>query len=178
MLEAIISHYTKGNKAKFAALLGVSAQTISAWGARNTFDTELIYTKCSDISADWLLTGKGFMLRADERPTNSVTPSTDAPAASAKPDESILYNMYKDLQAEKEKIRLEKESEIKELNAKMLAMSEEIGRLKAKLGEEEPEVETHPKGLGQKTAEDVSIKKRSSQSYPDAPSVGVPSGGR
>lgn len=132
----------------------------------------------SELSADWVITGEGSMLRSDEPPTNSVTSSTDAPAASAKPDESILYNMYKDLQTEKEKIRLEKESEIKELNAKMLAMSEEIGRLKAKLGEDESEAETHPKGLGQKTAEDVSIKKRSSQSYPDAPSVGVPSGGR
>lgn len=88
-----------------------------------------ILVKYSDISPLWLLTGEGPMLRSDEPPTNSVTPSTDAPAASVKPDDSILYNMYKDLQAEKK----EKESEIKELNAKMLAMSEEIGRLKAQL---------------------------------------------
>lgn len=109
------------------------------------------------------------MLRADEPPTNSVTPSTDAPAASAKPDESILYNMYKDLQAEKEKIRLEKESEIKELNAKMLAMSEEIGRLKAKLGEDEPEAEAHPKGLGtSETAKRAATKPHSSTSETSA----------
>lgn len=63
MLEAILSHYTNGNKAKFANILGVSPQTISAWVARSTFDSELIYTKCSDISADWLLTGKGPMLK-------------------------------------------------------------------------------------------------------------------
>lgn len=63
MLEAILSHYTNGNKAKFANILGVSPQTISAWVARSTFDSELIYTKCSDMSADWLLTGKGPMLK-------------------------------------------------------------------------------------------------------------------
>ena len=45
MLDAMVTHYTSGNKAKFAQLLGVSAQTISAWGARNTFDSELIYTR-------------------------------------------------------------------------------------------------------------------------------------
>ena len=28
MLDAMIAHYTSGNKAKFATLLGVSAQTI------------------------------------------------------------------------------------------------------------------------------------------------------
>lgn len=129
-----------------------------------------------DINLKWLLTGEGSMLHTDEPPTNSVTPSTDTPAASAKPDESILYNMYKDLQAEKEKIRLEKESEIKELNAKMLAMSEEIGRLKAKLGEDEPEA--YPKGLGKGAAENASTKKPSSQSFHDVPFAGAPSDGQ
>lgn len=45
MLEALISHFTNGNKAQFAKHLGVSPQTISAWIARNTFDSELIYAK-------------------------------------------------------------------------------------------------------------------------------------
>ena len=64
MLEGLIEHYTKGNKAQFAKLLGVSAQTISAWIARNTFDAELIYTKCRYVNSAWLLTGEGSMLLA------------------------------------------------------------------------------------------------------------------
>lgn len=64
MLEGLIGHYTKGNKAQFAKLLGVSAQTISAWIARNTFDAELIYTKCRYVNSSWLLTGEGSMLQA------------------------------------------------------------------------------------------------------------------
>lgn len=67
MLENMISHYTNGNKAKFANILGVSPQTISAWISRNTFDSELIYTKCSDISSNWLLTGRGDMLINEEK---------------------------------------------------------------------------------------------------------------
>lgn len=77
MLDAIIAYFTHGNKAKFATMLGVSAQAISAWGARNTFDTELIYTKCRGISADWLLTGEGSMLRREEQTEESPSVNQD-----------------------------------------------------------------------------------------------------
>ena len=73
MLEGLIEHYTKGNKAQFAKLLGVSAQTISAWIARNTFDSELIYTKCRYINASWLLTGEGSMLQKAKQESQSGT---------------------------------------------------------------------------------------------------------
>lgn len=76
MLEGLIRHYTKGNKAQFAKLLGVSAQTISAWIARNTFDAELIYTKCRYVDSSWLLTGEGAMLQETENnnaPTSKHT---------------------------------------------------------------------------------------------------------
>ena len=67
MLEGLIEHYTKGNKAQFAKLLGVSAQTISAWIARNTFDAELIYTKCRCVNPSWVLTGEGSMLQTTKQ---------------------------------------------------------------------------------------------------------------
>lgn len=76
MLEGLIRHYTKGNKAQFAKLLGVSAQTISAWIARNTFDAELIYAKCRCVDSSWLLTGEGAMLQETENnnaPTSKHT---------------------------------------------------------------------------------------------------------
>ena len=62
-LQALINHYTSGNKAKFAAKLGITAQGLSTWLARNTFDTDLIYSKCEEISPDWLLTGHGEMFK-------------------------------------------------------------------------------------------------------------------
>ena len=65
-LLSIIDHYTGGNQRKFAEFLDIPAQNISAWLRRDYFDTDLIYTKCRDISADWLLSGKGNMLKEEK----------------------------------------------------------------------------------------------------------------
>lgn len=65
MLEQLVNHYTEGNKSKFASKLGVKPQTINTWIARNTFDSELIYSKCEGISGDWLLSGEGEMIKSD-----------------------------------------------------------------------------------------------------------------
>ena len=70
MLECIINYYTDGNKARFAAISGVKPQTINTWSARNTFDAELIYSKCEGISGDWLLgNGEGEMLKTNNSAT-------------------------------------------------------------------------------------------------------------
>lgn len=78
MLEALISHFTNGNKAQFAKHLGVSPQTISAWIARNTFDSELIYAKCRYINPSWLLTGQGNMLTSTESIQQNVESKHEA----------------------------------------------------------------------------------------------------
>ena len=67
MLESLINFYTDGNQAKFAKKLGIPAQNISAWIKRDTFNAELIYEKCEGVSADWLLSGKGEMLRTNQQ---------------------------------------------------------------------------------------------------------------
>lgn len=67
MLENLINYYTDGNRAKFAAKLGVNAQNISAWLNRSTFDAELIYCKCENVSASWLLSGYGDMINTNEQ---------------------------------------------------------------------------------------------------------------
>lgn len=66
MLYRLINYFSKGSKSQFANMLGLKAQTISAWLARNTFDAELIFTKCKVVSGDWLLSGEGEMLRDNE----------------------------------------------------------------------------------------------------------------
>ena len=70
MLDSLIRHYTKGNKAKFATMIGVSPQTLSKWLGRNTFDAEVLYKYCEGISAEWLLSGIGEMFRSE---TNMAT---------------------------------------------------------------------------------------------------------
>jgi len=65
MIEALVSQYTNGNKSKFASILGVTPQTINTWISRNTFDIELLFTKCDGISAEWLLTGEGSIIKGE-----------------------------------------------------------------------------------------------------------------
>lgn len=65
ILKELIKHYADGNKSKFANMLGVSPQAISTWEKRNTFDIELIYSKCVNLNATWLLTGTGEMCATD-----------------------------------------------------------------------------------------------------------------
>jgi uncharacterized protein YjcR len=67
MLNSLIHHYTKGNKAKFAAKIGVSPQTLSKWLGRNTYDAEVLYRFCEGISAEWLLSGMGDMLTSETK---------------------------------------------------------------------------------------------------------------
>ena len=59
MILALIQHYSNGNKAQFASRLGITPQGLSTWIKRNTFDAELIFSKCEGLSAQWLLTGEG-----------------------------------------------------------------------------------------------------------------------
>lgn len=65
MVESLVNYYCDGNKAQFANMLGKTPQTISNWIDRNTFDAELIYTKCEGVSGDWLLSGVGNMIKGE-----------------------------------------------------------------------------------------------------------------
>lgn len=76
MLNALINHYERGNKSQFAKRLGVSAQGLSTWLSRNTFDTELIYSKCENVNPEWLLTGKGNMLKEQGQQNSSIYSSS------------------------------------------------------------------------------------------------------
>jgi len=155
MIEAIVSHYTEGNKAKFASLLGVSAQTVSAWVARSTFDAELIYAKCSDISASWLLTGEGSMFRDERvqimRQTSSV-------------EESIIYKMYE-----------KKDEENKSLIEEIGGLKERIRTLESKIIQYESELNDYKdNSTGLEDVKNVSTKKPSSRHGSDAGLPGVP----
>lgn len=49
----------------FANFLGIKQNTLSTWKSRNTIDYDLIISKCDKIDANWLITGKGTMLKND-----------------------------------------------------------------------------------------------------------------
>lgn len=59
--------------AEFARYLEIPPQNLSKWKRRNTYDTELIYTKCTDLNPEWLLTGKGEMLKQKTPIQNDIS---------------------------------------------------------------------------------------------------------
>lgn len=112
ILNAIIRQYADGNKSRFASMLGITPQAISTWEKRNTFDIELIFTKCENINATWLLTGKGEML------------TTDTPSVSVHPQKTsgdpLVDRLLGIIESKDELIRQQ---------------AEEIGHLRAQIGQ-------------------------------------------
>lgn len=62
-LEAIIAHYSDGKPSVFAKYIGVAPSTISSWLSRDTMDYDLLFAKCKTLSPEWLLTGRGSMIK-------------------------------------------------------------------------------------------------------------------
>ena len=51
MVECLINYYTDGNQAKFAAMLGIPAQNVSAWIKTRTLDEETQFETLGGVSA-------------------------------------------------------------------------------------------------------------------------------
>lgn len=65
IINQIKDYYKFKSDAEFARFLGIKPQTLSSWYSRNTFDIDLMYAKCVEIDGNWLLSGKGPMLKSD-----------------------------------------------------------------------------------------------------------------
>jgi hypothetical protein len=61
----LINYYAGGRTGDFADKLGVGGNTISTWKARNTIDYDLVFAKCENLNAEWLLTGEGEMIKGE-----------------------------------------------------------------------------------------------------------------
>ncbi|WP_300979028.1 helix-turn-helix domain-containing protein [Flavobacterium sp.] len=66
ILKEIKKHYNFKTDGEFADFLGIKQNTLSNWATRNSIDYDRIITKCEDIDANWLLTGKGDMLKKEK----------------------------------------------------------------------------------------------------------------
>ncbi|MXO31839.1 hypothetical protein GFV01_01995 [Apibacter sp. B2912] len=64
ILNNIKNHLGFKTQSDFAKFLGIAPTTLSSWYARNTFDMNLVYSKCSFLNTNWLLTGEGEMLKS------------------------------------------------------------------------------------------------------------------
>ena len=91
-LLKLIEHYSDGNKSEFARMIGVSPQAVNTWISRNTFDIDIVYAKCVNISPEWLLTGKGPMLKpTTEESQVKVKPIHQPRSIEKKEDAQVVY---------------------------------------------------------------------------------------
>jgi phage repressor protein C with HTH and peptisase S24 domain len=58
IINKIQDAYLMPKDGDFAEFLGISRQSLSNWKSRNTYDIELLYTKCLNINPVFLLTGE------------------------------------------------------------------------------------------------------------------------
>ncbi|MFL0096007.1 helix-turn-helix domain-containing protein [Tenacibaculum maritimum] len=70
ILDNIKSIYGFKTDVQLGKKLGIKTQTISTWRTRDTFDIELIYLKCELIDGNYLLSGKGQILRSKNKQIN------------------------------------------------------------------------------------------------------------
>ncbi len=74
--EMIISeiklHFGFKTDSELANFLGISQPVLANWKKRNTFDVNLIFTKCEVINANWLLTGEGNMLNSTSKKEEKI----------------------------------------------------------------------------------------------------------
>lgn len=85
VLNRLKEAYNIQKDTELAALLGVSKSTLSNWSSRNTIDYDKVFSLCEHINIDWLLTGRGSMLKSEPTPLmgdqDSPKEDDDSPVA-------------------------------------------------------------------------------------------------
>lgn len=76
ILRRIKNHYGFKSKEEFADFLDIKPNTLYSWYARGSFKAEILNAKCQEISASWIATGEGAMLRKDAEVKNSGDETT------------------------------------------------------------------------------------------------------
>lgn len=76
ILDRIKEHYSLKGNADLARFLGVAPNTITNWYNRETFDLDVIFTKCEDIDLNWLLAGESKASPIAIKPPTETTPIT------------------------------------------------------------------------------------------------------
>ena len=86
-LEALANILCNGNASELARQLHVKQATIAAWKSRDTLDYDRIAELFPQVSAEWLLRGKGEPLLQDESLHNVVTDIEDMARLTREADE-------------------------------------------------------------------------------------------
>ncbi len=82
ILNKIKNHIGIDTDKDFAKFLGIKPTTLSMWHKRNTYDAELLFTKCDFLNAETLLVGNGNLFKSI---TNKVNEPEETNKTQARP---------------------------------------------------------------------------------------------
>ncbi len=105
------SAYCLKSDATLSRFLGIAPTTLASWKKRNTFDFDIIYSKCEEISWNYLIQGLGEPFLKNESPQNNTNKTKDS--------ENQLLNR------------------LSLVNKQILTLAEEVERIKNQLDHKE-----------------------------------------
>lgn len=86
IINSIIEEFNFKSDSDFARFIGITPQVLSHWKTRNTYNIDLLIEKFPDINPEFLLTGKGSVVK------NNIA---EEPAAAYNNMTSELIEMQK-----------------------------------------------------------------------------------
>lgn len=106
ILDRIKEHLNFKKDSQFAEFLGIKANVLSNWKARNSYKAELIYSHCIDfLNPAYLLTGEGEMLKSESSIERSPPSSKDCDCEKLKQELEDKKELIECLKRENETLR-------------------------------------------------------------------------
>lgn len=100
ILNNIQEYYGFDVDARFAEFLDIPAQNLTKWKKRRTYNIELLCTKCTEISAEYIITGNGPIVK-----TESVIPAKfSEPNEEYKKEQSIEEQLLEKIKFQEEQL--------------------------------------------------------------------------
>ena len=132
----LIDSQLSGNKKKFAERIGFAPQVVfnivSGRKSKPSFDVlEAIISSFDEISPEWLLTGKGAMLRGQSAPEVAPPPSEPAFPGFIEEIKSLSVKVGR-LEAENEHLRTAIEAKQREIEAKQREIEAQRMKIEAR----------------------------------------------
>lgn len=156
-ITQLVNKFGEGKNTVFASIIGSSEANVRGYRASvmPKYDFLEKIARNFDIDLNWLLTGRGSMLRSDGATDTHNIPITDTSSDSNMHSDTVTLRLMDKLD-EKDNIIKEKETKIEQLQAELREKSEELVALKAfhqhihiRGYHDQPDIEGTRKGLGQ-----------------------------
>ena len=156
-ITQLVNKFGEGKNTVFASIIGSSEANVRGYRASvmPKYDFLEKIARNFDIDLNWLLTGRGSMLRSDGATDTHNIPITDTSSDSNMHSDTVTLRLMDKLD-EKDNIIKEKEAKIEQLQTELREKSEELAELKAfhqhihiRGYHDQPDIEGTRKGLGQ-----------------------------